>query len=183
MKTLIKFTIITIMALFFVGCAARTPQNLTFHGQKVDNRLEVVEVEEGDSSVVEMTIDRRRNPLDIVEILETAVNYANHYDYKYMAIVRKGFNNLTGMPINTFKAINQYRSVASHGFSYNGRGDPLQISKGRTFKLHFFKEKIPGLFLFNINDLDKEMKAFVSYFDMTEAQRAVVDKNRRKPKD
>lgn len=105
----------------------------------------------------------------LAETLFVASEYGQKEGYKYFAIVNDKANNLSGYPINSYKGLVQYGKLYRlmknrEDFKvefFNDKGKPLVYNKKVNMRVVFFKENVPGVFLFNIEDTLKETAAAI----------------------
>jgi len=74
--------------------------------------------------------------------------------YNYMAIINSGFNNLSGYPINSWSAMSSYLDM--YGVAHYRSTFVESLTKNRIVKLKvkFLKNRIPGMFLWNLSSLN-----------------------------
>jgi hypothetical protein len=86
--------------------------------------------------------------------LKIAENFGKQNGYKYMAIVNEGTNNLVGFPLNTKESFDKYIGLKNYKHFnpkvYSESKDTLFNGGSLNLKVIYFKEKIPGLFLFKL---------------------------------
>jgi len=155
MKKILVYLMIAIAAIGFSGCASsgtkvKVPSSMgtdfvvlkngnvyTFAGKKEVKKTKEIKSE-------------------VIKAIYFAKKYGKKNGYRYMAIVNKNINNLAGYPINNVNSFSRLLELNGNENNYN----KFRFSrKGSDYLLHmdyvnlkvvYFKEPMPGLFLWKL---------------------------------
>lgn len=102
---------------------------------------------EGDSLIMKKQF---KQVFNIVATLGLSKNY------KYMALVNENFNNLSGYPINTWDSMKKFINL--YGYKHYQGSFVKSLTSGNNIflKVVYLKERIPGLFLWNLKKLSRD---------------------------
>ena len=173
MKRVRKVALILSSGLALVGC---TPANFyTVQTPKpVKSTIKVVVPKDTETKWVK--IDNRDNfiwdksgkemPRQLAETFYTAAVYGKQHGYRYFAVTQKNTNNLSGFPINDFNEMLRYCQLKGKGhfrsmcWDYDNNGQGIIVNRSVYLKVQYFKEPVPGIFLYNIEQTMKETEKY-----------------------
>ncbi len=163
-----KYILLVITALFFLsGCAEPSKQieteNLpgvesvtennshiyTFHGSLKIRGANAI-FGEGKPSE---TLKNAMKP-----VFYSIAKFGLSKNYRYMAVVNDRFNNLSGYPVNSWKALESYMKLYGTKHYRPSITDKGGIeSHGRaSVKVVYFKKRPKGLFLWDLKQLERD---------------------------
>ena len=170
MKNLIKVAVISVSLLIFSGCTPATFQSVKAPGTGHEIKIAIPKDKKDKRVWIRNTIsfnglswDKRRKIF--AETFYTAAKYGKDRGYSYFAITKKTMNNLNGFPINNFNNAMDFCEWEDTNKAYRPRplcltGEGL-ISISANLEVQYFKEPIPGLFLYNIDEVIAETKKYL----------------------
>jgi len=154
MKTL-KILILTMISVLFIsGCATGKkiqPKGMddfyTIRSQGNDIYFFEYneEIEEGNAN---------RTKRVFKNTLHGIAKFGESKGYRYMAIINNGFNNLSGYPINSWSAMDSYLDMEGKGHFRPAFRKTLASDRIVELRIKFFKNRIPGMFLWNLSSLN-----------------------------
>ena len=171
MKTLIKIAAISVSLLIFSGCTAATFQKMQTP-KPLKNEITVVTPKDpedkrvwirNENDIIGKTI--KEIDYQLAETFYAAAIHGKNLGYSYFAITAKSMNNLAGFPINNFDNVVQFCNWEKENKAY--RPKPLCYEEGIMggysveLEVRYFKEPIPGLFLYNIDEVIKETEKYL----------------------
>ncbi len=95
------------------------------------------------------------------EVFNTASLVGLSQGYTHMAIINSGINNLSGFPINDWENMEKYLKLYKYKH-YNNKAHFTKGSKKLIYnrrvilRISYFKEAVPGLFLWDLEKLKKD---------------------------
>ena len=177
MKTLIKIAAISVSLLIFSGCAGaysnaykvKTPKPLA-HTVKVFEHKDTINKPvyfENQESIYQKPLQQVDKQL--AETFYASAVYGKNKGYKYFVIVEEKINNLGGFPINNFENIKNLCNWEYNNAKRNYKPEQLcwdEHSKSLIgsyigFEVRYFKKPIPGLFLYNIDEVIEETEKYL----------------------
>ena len=155
MKKVILLVMIALGAIGFSGCASsgakvKVPSNLGSDFVVLKNG-EVYTIS-GKKSV-KTGAERKA---EAIKAIKFAKKLGRSKGYKYMAIVNKNLNNLSGYPINNLSSFSKLLELNGKGNNYSKfrfarkGSDYLFHMDYVNLKVMYFKEEMPGLFLWKL---------------------------------
>ena len=155
MKKVIMLVMVALGAIGFTGCS--TSSKIVKVPSSMGSELVVRDIGDNKYSIRYYKIKGFMNK-EKQTIAIKGINFAKKYGklngYKYMAIVNEGTNNLAGFPINDMSNMKKYLSLDMKGHynprSMQAKGDVLIKNKHLNLKVMYFKEAMPGLFLWKL---------------------------------
>ena len=94
--------------------------------------------------------------------LNAASIYGLQSGYTHLAIVNNGINNLSGFPINDWATLSKYGKLEDRANTHfkvkteGSEGKYFLIKNGVTLEVVFLKNKVPGLFLWDLQKLRRD---------------------------
>jgi hypothetical protein len=176
MKTLIKITAVTVILLVFSGCTAATFQKMQTP-KSLKNEITVIIPNDKENKTI--FFDNSNNNIgkskvetdrQFAETFYAASIYGKQKGYSYFAITSKNINNLSGYPINSFENVLDYCNFEKESGKKHYKPRPICWAEDGSglfdlysieLKVQYFKEQIPGLFLYNIDEVIKETEKFL----------------------
>ncbi len=163
MKNLLKISFIASIMFLMSGCGAliqvQTPKPLK-------NEILVGDEGSGEFSFSNRAdIERKtKKGLDsqLAETLYTAAVYGKQNGFQYFAITKRNISNLNGFPINDYENLLKYCELKGRGhfrslcWDYNHDSEGIITMNSVDLKVKYFKESVPGLFLYNIEETIEE---------------------------
>lgn len=148
------YSLIILMTLLFSGCA--TGKLVSVPNNPNDQDIRIFQTNSG-YVVFENKSSYGDKPYKThIQIMDSIVLFAKTNNYKYFGFVNEEINNLNGFPVNTYFAFRKYM-IPEGGYHKNGKGN--QSYWGPSFmryEVMYFKEKQQGLFLYNVEDFEKD---------------------------
>lgn len=164
MKNLLKISVIASIMFLVSGCGAliqvQTPKPLK-------NEILVGDEGKGEYSFTnraEIEKDKRGLDSQLAETLYTAAVYGKQNGFSYFAITKKNISNLNGFPINNYENLLKYCNLKGRGhfrslcWDYNHDSEGIITMNSVDLKVKYFKESVPGLFLYNIDETIEETR-------------------------
>ena len=175
MKTMIKITVISAILLIFSGCTPATFQQIKTP-KPLKSEITIITPKDKENKTV--WIENKESTLNdslqikyqkIAETFYAAAIHGKQKGYSYFAITAKNMNNLSGFPINNFDNVIAFCDFEKTTAKKYYKPRPICWSKsGGLFDLYtvklqvqYFKEPIPGLFLYNINEVIAETEKYL----------------------
>jgi hypothetical protein len=171
MKTTTKVILASISIAILSGC---TPANFYTikTPQKLKSKIKVVVPKNKDTKWV--YIDNLDNFIgdktgkemtrQLAETFYTTAIYGKQHGYKYFAIIKEHTNNLDGFPINDFEQMLRYCNLKGHYrsrcFAYEHK-ESIITNHAVSLKVQYFKEPIPGIFMYDIEQTIQESKRYI----------------------
>ncbi len=95
------------------------------------------------------------------EVFNAAAMVGLSEDYSYMAIINTKTNNLSGFPINDWRNMEKYLKLRNYKHyrpdAYRDRKATKLIMNNKVkLRVTYFKEAIPGLFLWDLEKLKRD---------------------------
>jgi hypothetical protein len=170
MKKLINICIGTAFLLLIGGCTPATFQKAQTP-KPLKNEITIVTPKDSedkrvwikhDSSAVNKSI--KEIDYQLAETFYAAAVHGKRLGYSYFAITAESMNNLSGFPINNFNNIVQFCNWEKENKAY--RPGPLCYKKGIIgysveLEVKYFKNPIPGLFLYNIDEVITQTEKYL----------------------
>ena len=162
MKNLLKISVVASIMFLMSGCGAliqvQTPKPLK-------NEILVGDEGKGEYSFTNRAdIERKtKKGLDsqLAETLYTVAVYGKQKGFQYFAITKKNISNLNGFPINDYENLLKYCELKGRGhfrslcWDYNHDSEGIITMNSVDLKVKYFKESVPGLFLYSIDETIK----------------------------
>ena len=162
MKNLLKISVVVSIMFLMSGCGAliqvQTPKPLK-------NEILVGDEGKGEYSLTNRAeVEKGKKGLDtqLAETLYTAAVYGKQKGFQYFAITKKNVSNLNGFPINDYENLLKYCDLKGRGhfrslcWDYNHDSEGIITMNSVDLKVKYFKEPIPGLFLYSIDEMIKD---------------------------
>jgi type II secretory pathway pseudopilin PulG len=106
----------------------------------------------------------------LAETFYAAAIYGKQRGYSYFAITAKNMNNLNGYPINSFDNIISFCDWEKENSKKNYKPRPICWAKNGSglfdlysvkLKVRYFKDTVPGLFFYDINEVIKQTEKYM----------------------
>jgi len=156
MKTIKYFVMVITAAFLFAGCGGS--QVKVPAGMNKPTTLHISK--EGNVYIFYLWEDVggfRENKINIEKFgknFNGIANYGLASGYSYMAMVNENFNNLSGYPINSWKAMYKLMNLPNENNHYNSGFYRYMLAANQPrFKVVFLKERPKGLFVWDLKQL------------------------------
>ena len=174
MKNLVKITIISAVLFILSGCATatfqtvKTPKPLKNEITLITKKGDKIKVFEHEGDTKHKSI--KDSSIDLAETFYTAAIYGKQQGYAYFAITSQNMNNLSGYPLNSFDNVLEYCNFEKESSKKNYKPRPVCWAEDETglldlysvkLKVQYFKKPIPGLFLYNIDEVISQTEKYL----------------------
>lgn len=158
-----KHLILLVLGVFLLtGCMAVGPKYE--HGEKFDT----IKYGSYDISLLRYTnkipFDKQTNYISNYQMYEQIKRVSEETlakDKKFFALIDNGTNNLNGFPITDFKSLQNYCFPYNDEKTYfldQGAYSKCSIAGSKGLNFVMFKEKIPGIYLWDAEATLKDLK-------------------------
>jgi len=176
MKFLSNILLTIVTVFIFTGCMAATFHKMqTPKPMKDEVTLIIPKDKENKTRIFRNESNRLKKSLreidrQIAEAFYSAAVYGKQQGYDYFALTSKNMNNLAGYPINDFDNLIKYCHFEKKSAKKYYKPRPVCWAENETglFDLYtvkinvkYFKKPIPGLFLYNVDEVIKKTEKYL----------------------
>jgi len=170
MKKILNLVIVALAAMLISGCAGSStmvkvpgvnPDRVTIWDQD-EGKGKVHFVSERKYYSLENGTKRDKYAKGVKIALNAAALYGLSKGYTYLAVINNGINNLSGFPLNNFETLSRYLKLEDRKGTHfkvrteGSEGHDFLIKSGVTLQVIFMKNKVPGLFLWDLQKLRRD---------------------------
>jgi hypothetical protein len=161
MKKILNLVIVAFAAMVMSGCASMVnvkgvnPDKVTIWDGEKENMFRINPTSSGYKQMNKIH--------DVKRGLNATAKLGLSKGYKYMSLVNRGVNNLNGFPFNNWESLKKYmllhktlKNESHFRIRTNGTGNNFLVNSGTYIKVVFLKNKIPGLFLWDLEKLKRD---------------------------
>ncbi|AHJ11312.1 hypothetical protein [Sulfurospirillum multivorans] len=172
MKTLLSIMALSIIGLLFSGCT--TGKLISVPNNPHEKDVSVFQTNDG------YIIFKNKYPYEdkpykaFIQVVDSVVLYARANNYKYFAFVNEEFNNLNGFTVNKYPDFRKFTDLKN---GYHGNGKKVQSYLGSysvNLEVQFFKERQKGLFLYDVEEFEKDRKIYETAEEETIPKNKVI---------